>query len=65
MPPVSMAFVASPEICVCSISGRTQTASRLVRDAPQSHHGLSHTAGSFCEAGPYVCETTKPLACDV
>ena len=32
---------------------------------PVQHHGLSQTAGRFCDAGPKVCETTKPLAWDV
>ena len=25
----------------------------------------SHAAGSFADSAPYVCETTKPLACDM
>jgi hypothetical protein len=27
--------------------------------------GRSHTAGSFPDSAPYVCDTTNPLACDV
>ena len=42
-----------------------QTPGQLLFKTRLSCHGRTQTAGNFSDASPYVCETTKPLACDM